>query len=56
MKKASFTRPLSVSFTKDVFQRIKAITDRKHISMAEWVRIAAEKALEENNTTERGNK
>lgn len=53
MKKASFTRPFTVSFTKDVFQRIKVITDRNRISMAEWVRIAVEKALAENNTIER---
>lgn len=53
MKKANFTRPFTVSFSKDVFQRIKAITDRKRISMAEWVRIAAEKALTENNKIER---
>ena len=45
MKKARFTRPLTVSFSEDVFQKIKAITDRKNISMAEWVRIASEKAL-----------
>ena len=54
MKKASFTRPLTVAFTDEVFQRIKAITDQKGISMAEWVRIAAEKELADNNKTDGG--
>jgi hypothetical protein len=56
MKTASFTRPLTVSFSQEVFQKIKAITDQRGISMAEWVRIAAEHALTETNKENGGNK
>jgi hypothetical protein len=45
MREASFTKALTVAFTKETFAKIKAITDQKRISMGEWVRIAAEKAL-----------
>lgn len=45
MREASFTKALTVAFTKEAFAQIKAITDQKRISMGEWVRIAAEKAL-----------
>jgi len=47
MKHASFTKPLSISFTQEVFKQIKDITDQQRISMAEWVRYACEKALNE---------
>jgi hypothetical protein len=45
MREASFTKALTVAFSKETFGKIKAITDQKKISMGEWVRIAVEKAL-----------
>jgi len=50
MKKASFTKALTVAFSPEVYLQIKEITDEKNISMGEWVRIAAEKALTEENS------
>jgi hypothetical protein len=55
MKVASYTKPLSVSFTQEVFQQIKEITDKERISMAEWVRVACEKALSDKEVSEGGN-
>lgn len=49
MREASLTKALTVAFTKETFTRIKAITDQKRISMGEWVRIAVEKALTDEN-------
>jgi hypothetical protein len=54
MREASFTKALTVAFTQGTFARIKAITDQKKISMGEWVRIAAEKALADENCLEGG--
>lgn len=45
MREATLTKALTVSFTKETFAQIKAITDQRKISMGEWVRIAAEKSL-----------
>ena len=56
MKKASFTKPLSVAFSESVFQQIKEITDQQRISMAEWVRVACERPLIEKNTSHGGTK
>jgi hypothetical protein len=52
MKEACFTKPLTVSFSEEAYAKIKAITDQKRISMAEWVRIAAEKALADKDYIE----
>jgi len=49
MKKASFTKALTVAFSPEIYSIIKEITDEKNISMGEWVRIAAERALIEGN-------
>ncbi|OQB70720.1 MAG: hypothetical protein BWX92_03795 [Deltaproteobacteria bacterium ADurb.Bin135] len=46
MKKACFTKGLTVALSEDVYQKIKEITDEKNISMGEWVRIATERALD----------
>ena len=45
MKKARFTKAFTVALRPDVFERIKTITDKREISMADWVREAAELAL-----------
>jgi hypothetical protein len=46
MKTAQFTKSLTVSLGPEVFKKIKQITDSKHISMGQWVRVAVEAALE----------
>jgi len=48
MKTASFTKALTVAFSEEIYLKIKDITDEKKISMGEWVRIAAERALDSN--------
>jgi hypothetical protein len=45
MREATFTKPLTVAFSEEIYLKIKEITDRKKISMGELVRIAAERAL-----------
>jgi len=45
MREANFTKALTVAFSESTYSHIKEITDEKKISMGEWVRIAAEKAL-----------
>ena len=52
MREACFTKALTVAFSPETFARIKAITDQKKISMGEWVRIAAEKALTDKDYME----
>jgi len=56
MREASFTKALTVALSKETYLKIKAITDQKRISMGEWVRIAAEKALAEDDYVEGENK
>lgn len=59
MREATLTQALTVAFTKEALAQIKAITDREKISMGEWVRTAAEKALaatESPECPEGGNK
>ena len=46
MKKATFTKPMTVSVRPEIYDRIKSITDKREISIADWVRAAIEKALE----------
>jgi len=45
MKTAQYTKSLTVSLRPEVYDRIKRITDEKHISIGEWVREAIEIAL-----------
>jgi hypothetical protein len=54
MKTAIFTKALTVPFSKEVFQQIKEITDKQGISMAEWVRVACDKALNDRKLSEGG--
>jgi len=56
MREASFTKALTVAFSEETYLKIKSITDQKRISMGEWVRIAAEKALAEKEYVEGENK
>ncbi len=59
MKTACFTKALTVAFSEEIYFKIKEITDAKNISMGEWVRLASERALdnnEYNKCIEGGNK
>jgi len=49
MKEACFTKALTVAFSVEVYNKVKAVTDQKRISMGEWVRLAVEEALAEEN-------
>ena len=46
MKIAQFTKPLSVALRSEAFDQINEITDKRKISMAQWVRGAVDAALE----------
>lgn len=45
MKEAKFTKPLSMAVQPELYRKIKEITDDERISIAEWFRRVAEKAL-----------
>jgi len=45
MKRAKFTKGLSISLDPQQFQRIKDITDQLDISIAEWLRTVVDDAL-----------
>jgi len=40
MKKKIFTRPLSITLEKGIYERIKQLTDLSEVSISEWVRGA----------------
>jgi predicted HicB family RNase H-like nuclease len=46
VKKATFTKPMTVTVRPEVYERIKALTDEREISIADWVRAAIDKTLE----------
>lgn len=48
MKEAQFTKGLTIALPDEIYLKIKQITDERKISMGEWMRIAAEKALNED--------
>lgn len=54
MHKAQFTRLITVNVSYDMYTKVKKITDQEDISISEWFRKAAEKALleEENHKSE----
>ena len=59
MKKACFTKALTDALSEEAYMKIKKITDEKNISMGEFVRLAAERALDNNEydkCSEGGNK
>lgn len=49
MRQAKFNKPLTVSITEEQYSKIKEITDRESISMAEWVRKMLDLILKENH-------
>ena len=48
MKQAVFTKSLSFALRPEAYDEIKAITDEKKISLADWVREAVDAALAKN--------
>ena len=48
MKTAQYTKSLTVSLRPEVFDQIKQITDKRQISIGQWVRDAVELALEKH--------
>jgi len=51
MRKAVFTAPVTIYLTQDIYEKIKEITDDRNISMAEYLRGAAEKLLSEEEAS-----
>ena len=45
MRQAKFTKTLSMAVQPELYRKIKNITDEERISIAEWFRRIAEKAL-----------
>ena len=46
MKRARYTKGISLSLSPEQYEKIKAITDEKEIAIAEWFRDVAEEALQ----------
>ena len=49
MKTRQFSKSLSVALPPEHLEKIKLITDKQQISMAEWVRNAVDQALKKNS-------
>jgi len=47
MREAQYTKSVTIAVQPDVFRKIKEITDSEKISIGEWFRNVAEKALSE---------
>lgn len=45
MKKALYTRPLTIAVSQEVYAQVKRITDKKDLSMAEYVREIIDREL-----------
>jgi hypothetical protein len=45
MRESKYNRPLTIAFTQEIFEKIKRLTDQQKISMAQWIRAAAEQVL-----------
>ena len=46
MKEAQYTKSITLALQPKIYEKIKEITDRDRISMAEWFRNAVVEALE----------
>jgi hypothetical protein len=45
MKRARYTKGISLSLTPDQYEKIKAVTDEQELSIAEWFRAMVDEAL-----------
>jgi hypothetical protein len=50
MRIARFSKPLTIALHPEVFDRVKQITDDERRSMADWVRAAIDRVLNESST------
>lgn len=46
MRKAIFNRPITITLTKELYEKIKEKSDHLEISFSEWIRYMSEKELE----------
>ena len=46
MRKAMFNRPITITLTKELYDKIKQKSDHLEISFSEWIRDMSEKELE----------
>ena len=49
MREAKFSKPLTIALHPVVYDRVKQITDVQARSMADWVREAIDRVLDENS-------
>lgn len=45
MKMKIYTRPVSITLTDEMFERIKEITDFKNIGISDYIRVAIQEKL-----------
>ena len=45
MKRARYTKGISLSLAQDQYEKIRIITDEEEISIAEWFRAMVDEAL-----------
>lgn len=48
MKKKRFTRPVSVTLSEEMFNQIRATTDKRDIGISDYVREAIEDKMAKN--------
>lgn len=46
MKRARYTKGISLSLAPDQYEKIKAVTDEQEISIAEWFRAVVDQFLQ----------
>jgi hypothetical protein len=49
MREAKYTKPITISLQAHVYAQIKRLTDEQKISIGEWFRSVAEKALAQDS-------
>jgi len=49
MKRARYTKGISLSLTQDQYEKIKAITDEEEISIAEWFRAMVDQVFQSDS-------
>jgi predicted DNA-binding protein len=52
MRKAQYTKPLTIALRPEVYEEVKRISDQQNTSMADFVRFAVETALSALNEKE----
>jgi hypothetical protein len=49
MKRARYTKGISLSLTPDQYEKIRSITDEQEISIAEWFRAMVDQVLQSDS-------